>query len=77
MPSAGGGPGGPQYIIQLFVRGRIFDKHRDYGTQGLRYTFHARARGLACLTFLRDSCVRGVTGAVWRLELAVVGEGER
>ena len=43
MPSAGGGPGGPQYIIQLFVRGRIFDKHRDYGTQGLSYTFSTPA----------------------------------
>ena len=40
---AGGGPGGPQYIIQLFVRGRIFDKHRDYGTQGLSYTFSTPA----------------------------------
>ena len=64
MPSAGGGPGGPQYIIQLFVRGRIFDKHRDYGTQGLSYTFSTPAGARLGVFDISPRFMCPVTGAV-------------
>ena len=43
MP-AGVDPGTAGVHSQLFVRGRMFDKNKDYGTQRLRYYIPRPAR---------------------------------